>query len=247
MEDFANHTSEWVEPISTTYRGLTVWELPPDPLGGAADMLNALEAFDLAAMGRDTPHFWHLMVQAKNSPTKIERGTTPTCSSPRCLSKPSSTRLTPPNGRSSSTCNTQPEHTRPATPLFIRGDTTFLVAADFSGALCVSLIQSNYTGFGSGYVVPSVGIGIEARGALFCAPTPTTPTLSNRASAPFPHHYSRVWDKIGVPDTAFGLMGGDMRPQGHVQIVVNLVDFGMNLQEVGDAPRFHHSSPQARS
>ena len=123
-------------------------------------------------------------------------------------------------------------------PALDHGDTTFLVTADASGML-VSLIQSNYTGFGSGYVVPSLGIGIQDRGALFSL-DPEHPNALAPGKRPFHTIIPAFMGWNGTPDTAFGLMGGDMQPQGHVQIVVNLVDFGMNLQEAGDAPRFHH-------
>jgi gamma-glutamyltranspeptidase/glutathione hydrolase len=135
------------------------------------------------------------------------------------------------------------EHAAPAVdpgnPALAHGDTTFLVAADSSGML-VSLIQSNYTGFGSGYVVPSLGFGIQDRGALFSLDK-DHPNALEPGKRPFHTIIPAFMGWNGVPDTAFGLMGGDMQPQGHVQIVVNLVDFKMNLQEAGDAPRFHHT------
>ena len=105
--------------------------------------------------------------------------------------------------------------------------------------MLVSLIQSNYTGFGSGYVVPEVGIGIQDRGALFTL-DPEHPNALEPGKRPFHTIIPAFMGWEGTPDTAFGLMGGGMQPQGHVQIVVNLVDFGMNYQEAGDAPRFHH-------
>jgi gamma-glutamyltranspeptidase/glutathione hydrolase len=126
----------------------------------------------------------------------------------------------------------------PGNPMVDHGDTTFLVAADSNGML-VSLIQSNYTGFGSGHAVPAVGIGIQDRGALFTL-DPDHPNALEPGKRPFHTIIPAFMGRNGVPDTAFGLMGGGMQPQGHVQIVVNLVDFGMNVQEAGDAPRFHH-------
>jgi gamma-glutamyltranspeptidase/glutathione hydrolase len=120
-----------------------------------------------------------------------------------------------------------------------RKETTYLSTADASG-LMVSLIQSNYTGFGSGYVVPALGIGIHNRGGLFSLEK-GHPNFLEPGKRPFQTIIPGFLTKDGQPLMAFGLMGGDMQPQGHVQVVVNLVDFGMNLQEAGDAIRFHHT------
>ena len=239
LEDFANHTSEWVEPISTTYRGLTVWELPPNPQGLAAlQMLNILEGFDLAAMGRDSTDFWHVMVEAKKLAFEdraryyadMQYADVPVAALLDKGYAAERAKLIDMKRAADSIV--------PGNPALEHGDTTFLVAADASGMM-VSLIQSNYTGFGSGYVVPSLGIGIQDRGALFSL-DPGHPNALAPGKRPFHTIIPAFMGAHGMPDTAFGLMGGDMQPQGHVQIVVNLVDFGMNLQEAGDAPRFHH-------
>ncbi len=240
MADFANHTSEWVEPISTTYRGLSVWELPPNPQGLAAlQMLNILEGFDLAAMGRSSTDFWHVMVEAKKLayedraryyadmqfsevPVEALLGKGYAAERAKLIDMAHAASSYPAGN-----------------PALDHGDTTILVTADSDGML-VSLIQSNYTGFGSGYVVPTVGIGIQDRGALFSL-DPEHPNALAPGKRPFHTIIPAFMGWNGVPDTAFGLMGGDMQPQGHVQIVVNLVDFGMNLQEAGDAARFHHT------
>ena len=240
MEDFATHTSEWVEPISTTYRGLTVWELPPNPQGLAAlQMLNILEGFDIAAMGRDSTDFWHLAIEAKKlayedraryyadmsfSEVPVEALLDKGYAAERAKLIDM--------GRAARTVEA-------GNPALNHGDTTFLVAADENGML-VSLIQSNYTGFGSGYVVPSVGIGIQDRGALFTLEE-GHPNALEPGKRPFHTIIPAFMGWNGTPDTAFGLMGGGMQPQGHVQIVLNLVDFGMNLQEAGDAARFYHT------
>ncbi len=141
------------------------------------------------------------------------------------------------SARSSSTWDEPPDG-RARQPALDHGDTTFLVTADADGMM-VSLIQSNYTGFGSGYVVPELGFGIQNRGALFTL-DPDHPNALEPGKRPFHTIIPAFMGGNGVPDTAFGVMGGAMQPQGHVQIVVNLVDFGMNLQEAGDAPRFYH-------
>jgi len=240
MEDFASHTSEWVEPISTTYRGLTVWELPPNPQGLAAlQMLNILEGFDVAALGRDSTDFWHLLIEAKKLAYEdraryyadMQFAEVPV---EELLDKGYAAE------RAKLIDMEQAARTvEPGNPALNHGDTTFLVVADESGML-VSLIQSNYTGFGSGYVVPSLGFGIQDRGALFSL-DPHHPNALEPGKRPFHTIIPAFMGWNGVPDTAFGLMGGGMQPQGHVQIVVNLVDYGMNLQEAGDASRFYHT------
>jgi gamma-glutamyltranspeptidase/glutathione hydrolase len=239
LEDFADHSSEWVEPISTIYRGLTVWELPPNPQGLAAlQMLNILEGFNLAAMGRDSTDLWHLLIEAKKlayedrakyyaDMTFAEVPVEALLDKEYAAERARLIDMT-----------RAAERIAPGNPALEHGDTTFLVTADSSGMM-VALIQSNYTGFGSGYVVPSLGFGIQDRGALFSL-DPDHPNALEPGKRPFHTIIPAFMGFNGVPDTAFGLMGGDMQPQGHVQIVVNLVDFGMNLQEAGDAPRFHH-------
>jgi len=239
-EDLADHASEWVEPISTTYRGLTVWELPPNPQGLAAlQMLNILENFDLAAMGRDSTDFWHVLVEAKKL-AYADRARF--YADPQFAEVPVAELLDKGYAERRAKLIDMEHAARtvdPGNPALAHGDTTFLVAADSSGML-VSLIQSNYTGFGSGYVVPSLGFGIQDRGALFSLDE-GHPNVLEPGKRPFHTIIPAFMGWNGMPDTAFGLMGGDMQPQGHVQIVVNLVDFKMNLQEAGDAPRFHHT------
>ncbi len=240
MEDFANHTSEWVEPISTTYRGLTVWELPPNPQGLAAlQMLNILEGFDVAALGRDSTDFWHLMIEAK----KIAYEDRARYYADMSFADVPVEALLDKGYAAERAKLIDMERAaktiEPGNPALDHGDTTFLVTADVNGML-VSLIQSNYTGFGSGYVVPEVGIGIQDRGALFTL-DPEHPNALEPGKRPFHTIIPAFMGWDGTPDTAFGLMGGGMQPQGHVQIVVNLVDFGMNYQEAGDAPRFYHA------
>ena len=240
IEDFSTHTSEWVEPISTTYRGLTVWELPPNPQGLAAlQMLNILEGFDIASMGRDSTDFWHLAIEAK----KLAYEDRAKYYADMSFSEvPVEALLDKGYAAERAKLIDMKRAARTVeagNPALEHGDTTFLVAADGNGML-VSLIQSNYTGFGSGYVVPAVGIGIQDRGALFTLEK-GHPNALEPGKRPFHTIIPAFMGWNGKPDTAFGLMGGGMQPQGHVQIVLNLVDFGMNLQEAGDAPRFYHT------
>ena len=238
-EDLAGHRGEWVQPISTTYRDVTVWELPPSGQGLAAlQMLDILEGFDLATMGRTSADFWHLLVEAKKlafadraryyaDPTMAEVPVEALLSKEYAARRAKRIDM----GRAARAVD-------PGNPHLEEGDTTFLVAADARGMM-VSLIQSNYTGFGSGYVVPELGFGIQNRGALF-ALAEGHPNRLAPGKRPFHTIIPAFLGERGTPNIAFGVMGGAMQPQGHVQIVVNLVDFGMDLQEAGDAPRFHH-------
>ncbi len=240
VEDFARHASEWQEPIFTTYRGVTVWELPPAGQGLAAlEMLNILEQFDLRSLGRDNPDFWHILVEAKKL-AFADRAryyadpafyTTPVAALlDKAYAARQAKRIDMQRGaRSVDPGNSALQH----------GDTTFLVTADERGMM-VALIQSNYTGFGSGYVVPDLGFGIQDRGALFSLKA-GHPNVLVPGKRPFHTIIPAFMGTDGVPNMAFGVMGGDMQPQGHTQVIVALVDFGMNLQEAGDAPRFYHT------
>ncbi len=240
MEDFERHRSEWVEPISTNYRGMTVWELPPNGQGVAAlEMLNILENFGLKALGRDSTDFWHLLVEAKklafaDRARFIADPAFANVPVAELLDKAYAARL----ARRIDSARAA-RAVEPGNPNLAKGDTTFLVAADDSGMM-VSLIQSNYTGFGSGYVIPSLGFGLQDRGGLFSLEK-DSPNVLAPGKRPFHTIIPAFMGRNGKPDTAFGVMGGDMQPQGHAQIVVNIVDFGMNLQEAGDAARFYHT------
>ena len=240
LADFADHASEWVEPVSTTYRGWTMWELPPNGQGIAAlQILNLLEGYDLAAMGRDNPDFWHLLIEAKKIAYEdrakyyadMEFNEIPVA---ELISKEyGAKRAELIDMRSAA------RRIEPGNPHLSHGDTTFLVAADQWGQM-VSLIQSNYTGFGSGYVVAELGFGIQDRGALFTLEE-GHPNVLAPGKRPFHTIIPAFMGAGGVPDMAFGVMGGDMQPQGHIQIMINMVDFGMDLQEAGDAARFRHT------
>ena len=239
-EDLARHSSEWQEPISTTYRGMTVWELPPNGQGLAAlEMLNILERFDLKAIGRDNPDFWHLMVEAKKL-AFADRARY--YADPAFSPAPVAALLDKGYAAKQAARIDMTRAARsvePGNPALQRGDTTFLVTADDRGMM-VALIQSNYTGFGSGYVIPGLGFGIQDRGALFALKA-SHPNVLAPGKRPFHTIIPAFMGRDGVPQMPFGVMGGDMQPQGHAQIVVNIVDFGMNLQEAGDAPRFYHT------
>jgi len=241
LEDFAQHRSTWDDPISTTYRGHTIWELPPNGQGLAAlQMLNLLENYDLKSMGRGSADFWHVQVEAKKVAFADRAryyadpafATIPVA---QLLSKDYAKQ------RASLIDLQRAAQTDVAGDVAAinRGGTTYLCTADANGMM-VSLIQSNYTGFGSGYVVPELGFGLQNRGAQF-ALAAGHPNVLAPGKRPFHTIIPAFVTRDGEPLMAFGLMGGDMQPQGHVQVLVNLLDLGMNLQEAGDAIRFHHS------
>jgi gamma-glutamyltranspeptidase/glutathione hydrolase len=240
-EDFARHQSTWDEPISTGYRGYEVWELPPNSQGLAAlELLNILEGFDLKKMGRESPDFWHVITEAKKL-AFADRA--------RYYADPAFAKVPVQELLSKDYANRRAalidmEHAAATdspgdVPALNRRETTYLCAADSEGMM-VSLIQSNYTGFGSGYVVPELGFGLQDRGGLFSLHR-EHPNALEPGKRPFQTIIPAFVTRDGSPLMAFGLMGGDMQPQGHAQVIVNLVDFGMNLQEAGDAIRFHHT------
>ncbi|MFI5184748.1 MAG: gamma-glutamyltransferase [Vicinamibacteria bacterium] len=238
-EDFAAHRSEWVEPLSTDYRGVRVFELPPNGQGVAAlEMLNILESFDLRALGRESVAFWHTMVEAKKLAFEDRARYV---ADPAFAQVPIEGLLSKAYGREQAG-RIDParaaERIEAGHPPLSRGDTTYLAVADADGNM-VSLIQSNYDGFGSGYALPEWGFAIQDRGALFDL-KPGRPNSLEPGKRPFHTIIPAFATRDGKPWLAFGLMGGDMQPQGHAQVIVNLVDFGMNLQEAGDAARFYH-------
>lgn len=242
--DLAAHRSEWVEPVSTDYRGHTVWELPPNTQGVAAlQMLNILEGYDLAAAGFGSPEHVHWFTEAKKLAfeDRARYYTDPDFADiplDRLLSKDYAKRQLA-RIRDDVAAKAYPD---PAS--LQSGDTIYLTVADEAGNM-VSLIQSNYRGMGSGMTPPDLGFILQNRGELFAL----DPQHANRfepGKRPFHTIIPAFITKDGKPWISFGLMGGAMQPQGHVQIVTNLIDFGMNLQEAGDAPRIYHegsSSP----
>jgi gamma-glutamyltranspeptidase/glutathione hydrolase len=239
-QDFADDHATWDSPISTDYRGYTVWEMPPPGQGLAVlQLMNILETFDLRKMGRASPDFWHLMVEAKKL-AYADRARY--YADPRFASVPVDALLSKTYAKSRAS-RIDMAHAAiidaPGDPEALsRRETTFLTTADERGMM-VSLIQSNYTGFGSGYVIPELGFGLQNRGALFSLKK-DHPNRLEPKKRPFHTIIPAFLTQDGAPLIAFGLMGGDMQAQGHAQILVNLLDFGMNLQEAGDALRFHH-------
>jgi len=242
MEDFDRHRSEWVDPLSATYRGVTLYELPPNSQGLAAlQMLNILENFDLKAMGRDSVDFWHTLVEAKKLAYEDRARF---YADPAFADLPIEGLLSKDYARERAALIDPKRAARrleAGNPRLHEGDTTYLTVADEQGNM-VSLIQSNYTGFGSGYVVEGWGFGLQDRGGLFNL-DPESPNYLEPGKRPFHTIIPAFAMKDGKPWLSFGVMGGDMQPQGHVQVLINMIDFGMNLQEAGDAARFHHGGP----
>ncbi len=240
-EDFEKHTSEWVTPVSTSYHGYDVWELPPPGQGIAAlQLLNVLENFDLKSMGRNSADFWHVMTEAKKI---VYADRARYYADPQFAKVPVQQLISKAYAKQRAKL-VDMKHAAmkdlPGDPAALnRSETTYFCTADDDGMM-VSMIQSNYTGFGSGYVIPSLGFGLQDRGNLFDL-HPGRPNSLEPGKRPFHTIIPAFMTKGGKPIMAFGLMGGDMQPQGHAQIVVNLLDFGMNLQEAGDAIRFHHT------
>jgi len=243
-EDLASHTSTWVEPVSTSYRGYDVWELPPNGQGIAAlQMLNILEGYNLKEMGHNSADYLHHMVEAKKLAfaDRAEFYSDPAFNDlpvTELISKEYA------NERRKLLDPMRAQRNVPAgNPRLQNGDTIYLTVADKNHNM-ISFIQSNYMGFGSGLVPDGLGFGLQNRGALF--------TLKEGhfnqyepGKRPFHTIIPAFVTKDGTPFISFGVMGGDMQPQGHVQIVCNIIDFGMSLQEAGDAPRYRHTgSPQ---
>lgn len=236
--DMAGHKSEWVDPVSTNYRGYDVWELPPNGQGIAAlQILNILEGYDIKSMGFGSTDYIHVFTEAKKLAyeDRAKYYADPDFNSipvEELISKDYADKrreLIDPDRASRS---------YPAGELE-KGNTIYLTVADNEGNM-VSLIQSNYGGMGSGFTPPSLGFVFQNRGALFNVSDPDHYNVIEPHKRPFHTIIPAFITKDGKPWISFGLMGGAMQPQGHAQIVVNLIDFGMNLQEAGDAPRISH-------
>jgi gamma-glutamyltranspeptidase/glutathione hydrolase len=236
-EDLASHTSEWVDAVSTNYRGYDVWELPPNGQGIAAlQILNILEQFDIAAMGFGSSEYIHHFVEAKKlafedralyyadpafNQLPVEE----------LISKEYAARRAKLINQKRASRNLdagEMEH----------GNTIYLTVADGQGNM-ISLIQSNFRGLGSGMCPPGLGFILQDRGELFTLEEGHY-NVYEPGKRPFHTIIPAFITKEGLPWMSFGLMGGSMQPQGHAQIVMNMIDFGMNLQEAGDAPRIRH-------
>ncbi len=240
LADLAAHQGEWVRPLSVNYRGYDVYELPPNGQGFAAlQMLNILKQVDLTQWDRSSPELFHYMVEAKRLAFEdVARF----YADPEYMDIDPAALLTEDYGKrrfaqiDAGKANPVPA---PGVPVLEGpGDTTYLTVADGNGMM-VSLIQSNYRGMGSGLVPDGMGFMLQDRGELFDL-EPGKPNSYAPGKRPFHTIIPAFVMKDGQPFMSFGLMGGGMQPQGHVQILVNMIDFGMNIQQAGDAARFQH-------
>jgi gamma-glutamyltranspeptidase/glutathione hydrolase len=238
-KDLAEHTSTWVEPVSTTYRGYRVWELPPNGQGIAVlQMLNILEGFDLSKIQYGSAEHIHLFVEAKKlayedrakyySDPEFAKIQVNELISKEYAEK---RRMLIKEGHASN------DFTAGDTALK-DGETVYLTVADAEGNM-ISLIQSNYLAFGSGMVPDSLGFVLQNRGRLF-----TLEEGKNNSYAPHKRPFHTIIPafvtKDDKPYMSFGVMGGSFQPLGQVEILMNMIDFGMNAQEAGDAPRIDH-------
>lgn len=255
--DLAEHTSTWVEPRSTNYRGYDVWEIMPNTQGLAAlQMLNILEGFDLKALGHNSTPYLHTLIEAKKiayedraryyaDPDFARQPldwllSKEYAAERRKLIDPNRAASAYPAGRppAQSSRGIGADALARADAQLRDCDTIYLTVADKDHNM-VSLIQSNYRGFGSG-LCPGLGFCFQDRGALFNLDA-AHPNAYAPHKRPFHTIIPAFITRDGKPWLSFGVMGGDMQPQGHVQLVCNLIDFGMNLQEAGDASRWYHT------
>jgi gamma-glutamyltranspeptidase/glutathione hydrolase len=250
--DLAGHKSDWIEPISTTYRGYEVLELPPNTQGMVAlEMLNILEPFDMKALGHNSAEYLHLLVEAKRIAFADRDAwlADPASVPPEVLKKLLSKEYGVERGKAIDRTRAAASYAPLALPGSLQapeqhpeahGDTIYMTVADRDGNV-VSLIQSIYEAFGAGIVAGDTGITLHNRGSLFSL-KPGHPNLLAPGKRPLHTLVPAMVLKDQRPWLSFGVMGGDMQPQGHVQVLLNLIDFGMNVQEAGEAPRFRHSN-----
>lgn len=238
-KDFADHTSTWVEPVSTNYRGYDVWELPPNGQGiTVLQMLNILEGYDFSKIPYGSTEHVHLFTEAKKLAFEDRA---------KYYADPEFAKIPVKSLISKEYAAERRKLINPdkaasrydaGNPALKDGDTIFLTAADKDGNM-IALIQSNYRGFGSGMMADGLGFMFQDRGEMY-----TLTEGENNTYAPHKRPFHTIIPafitKDNKPFMSFGVMGGSFQPLGHVQIVMNIVDFGMNLQEAGDAPRLNH-------
>lgn len=237
--DFAEHQSDWIDPVSTRYRGYDVWELPPNGQGIAAlQMLNILEQSDIGSMGPGSADYLHLFVEAKKL-AFADRATF--YADPGFSSLPVAELISKEYGRRQAArirSDRAAADVPPGDPKLSQGDTIYLTVVD-AERNCCSLIQSNFHGFGSQVVPGNAGFALQNRGSSFSLDEQHVNRFEP-GKRPFHTIIPAMVTRDGRPWLCFGVMGGDMQPQGHVQILVNMIDFGMNVQAAGDAARVRH-------
>ncbi|MFV8333924.1 gamma-glutamyltransferase [Flavobacterium sp. GSP14] len=235
-EDFATHRSDWIEPVATNYRGYDVWELPPNGQGiSTLQMLNIIEGYDFSNIPFGSAEHLHIVNEAK----KLVFEDRAKYFADADFMKVSVNDLLSKEYATERRALINPDRAG----IFkagkeSNGGTVYLTVADKEGNM-ISLIQSNYRGMGSGMVPPKLGFMLQDRGECFNL-VEGMPNSYAPQKRPFHTIIPGFVTKDGKPFMSFGVMGGDFQPQGHVQVLMNLIDFGMNLQEAGDAPRFEH-------
>ena len=240
VEDLADHHGNWVDPVSTNYRGYDVWELPPNGQGIAAlQILNLLAHYDLKSLGHDSPEYVHLFTEAKKLAFEDRA---------KYYADPAFNQLPVTELISKAYAkkrvqlidsNKAGKHYPAGNVALSHGDTIYLTTADKDGNM-VSLIQSNYRGMGSGMTPPGLGFILQDRGEMFSLEAEHFNAFEG-GKRPFHTIIPAFVTKDDKPWMSFGLMGGAMQPQGHAQIIINMIDFGMDVQEAGDAARIHHT------
>ena len=254
--DFADHHADWVDPITTSYRGYDVFELPPNTQGVVAlEMLNILEGYDLKALGHNSAPYIHLMTEAKRIAYAdrdafiADADSVPAATLKTLLSKEYAASRRKEINLTRATPRYAPAAIGPGSADAGRqlgdqvegrdhGDTIYMTVADGKGNM-VSLIQSLFDTFGSGVVAGDTGIALHNRASLFTLEA-NHPNRIAPHKRPFHTLVPALVMKDGQPWLSYGVMGGDMQPQGHVQVLANLVDFGMNIQDAGESARFRH-------
>jgi gamma-glutamyltranspeptidase / glutathione hydrolase len=252
-KDFADHHADWVDPISTTYKGVELVELPPNTQGFVAlEMLNLLEGFDLKALGHNSAAYLHLLVEAKRiafadrDAYLADPASVPPPALARLISKEYAAarrkEINPARAARDYPAGTLDGRVPPGAGIDIHatGDTVYLTVADGKGHV-ISLIQSLFDAFGSGIVAGDTGVALQNRGSLFVL-KPGHPDVVAPHKRPMHTLVPAMAMRGGRPWLSFGVMGGDMQPQGHVQVLLNMLEFGMNVQEAGEAARFRHSA-----
>ena len=238
-EDLSSHTGNWVDPVSTNYRGYDVWELPPNGQGIAAlQILNIMELFDISSMDHDSAEYVHLFTEVKKL---VFEDRAKYYADPEFNKIPVTTLISKDYAQKRSDLLNldRAANTYPSGKLLEEGDTIYLTTADKDGNM-VSLIQSNYRGMGSGMTPDGLGFVLQDRGEMFSLEEGHFNQFEG-GKRPFHTIIPAFVTKEGLPWMSFGLMGGAMQPQGHAQIVINMIDFEMDIQAAGDAPRIHHT------
>jgi gamma-glutamyltranspeptidase/glutathione hydrolase len=241
LPDFAEFDAQWVEPVSTKYRGYDVYELGPQTQGiTALEMLNILEGYDLQSLGHNSAEYLHLLIEAKklafaDRDAYIADPDKASVPASRLISKAYAAERRKLIDKNHAMLNPQPG-------LPENGDTVYLTIVD-KDHNAVSFINSLFEAFGSGLVAGDTGIVLQNRGGLFRLEHEHPNVVAPR-KRPFHTLIPGMVMKDGKPFFSFGVMGGDNQPQGHVQVLLNLIDFGMDVQQAGESPRFRHSGSE---